>query len=100
MVCECALSILLTLGYNNLHVEGLYGEPYHCVQGTFHYDPKHDSLVFRRKMFQGFEQAVIPLPNPNIQGKVHISYCWGSDTASIGTDEVRVAFAWRKAPSA
>ena len=100
MVCECALSILLMLGYNNIHVEGIYGEPYHCVQGTFFYDPKHDSLVFRKKRHQGFEQAVIPLPNPEIQGQIQIVYCWGSNRAHVGTEDVQVVFAWRKSPKA
>ncbi len=100
MVCECALSILLSLSYTNLQIDGLYGQPYHCVQGSFHYDPKNDALVFRRKRHHSFEQAIIPLPHPNVQGQVHIMYCWGSDKARVGTDEVQVVFAWRKSPHA
>lgn len=78
-------------------LDAVYGQPLHCIQGKFHYDQKHDALVFRREFRQGDkgeERVTIPLPHPDIQGKFSVFYCWGQTTAIIGNDEVPVVMQW------
>ena len=94
MLCSCALTFLLWLSYNNVALDAIYGQPLHCVQGTFHYDRKSDALVFVRKFRKGEERVSIPLPHPNIQGKFSVFYCWGQLTAVVGNKEVPVVFEW------
>ena len=93
----CALTFIVMLGFNNVAIDAVYGKPLHCVQGKFHYDRKHDALVFRREYRngdKGEERVTIPLPNPNIQGKFSVFYCWGQSTAVVGNDEVTVILQW------
>ena len=90
MDCLCALTFVVFLGFNNVAIDYVYGLPLHCVQGTFHYDPHEDALVFRRRHHQVEERVSIKLPHPDIQGTFQVFYCWGHVTAIVGNTEVGV----------
>ena len=66
------------------------------MQGSFHYDREADALVFKRTFKNGYEEASIPLPHPNIQGKFSVFYCWGQTQAVIGNEARPVVFKWKE----
>ena len=90
MPCICALTFIVILSMTNVDVQSVYAEPLHCKQGTFSYDPKKDSFVFRRVSFGYEERVTIPLPHPNVLGTFNVFYCWGQATAIVGNKEVEV----------
>ena len=91
MGCLCALTFVLAFGLQ-VTIDHVDARPLHCIQGTFHYDQQHDSLVFRRHFPHREQHVLIPLPTVNTQKTIPVWYCWGRNTAVVGERTVDVVF--------
>ncbi len=90
--CPCAVTMVADLmSDGTMSVKDLYGEPLHCSTGPFSVEQeKRIVQVNWIKMSRWLYTVNIFLPLFPIVGEFQVHYCWGDNTARVGSEVVPV----------